>query len=63
MYYTTPKGETYQQSYYRSQTTQRAGYLGTCADNGSVAGYDNFAGMLGEPLDRLQIHINDSSKY
>jgi N-acetylmuramoyl-L-alanine amidase len=63
MYYTTPSGETYQQAYYRSQTTQRANYLGTCADNGTVAGYDNFAGMLGEPLDRLQIHINDSSKY
>lgn len=63
MYYTTPSGETYQQAYYRSQTTQRANYLGTCADNGSVSGYDNFAGMLGEPLDRLQIHINDSSKY
>ncbi|KAF0422842.1 peptidoglycan recognition family protein [Pediococcus pentosaceus] len=63
MYYTTPSGETYQQSYYRSQTTQRTGYLGTCADNGTVAGYDSFAGMLGEPLDRLQIHINDNSKY
>lgn len=63
MYYTTPSGETYQQAYYRSQTTQRIGYLGTCADNGSVSGYDSWAGMLGEPLDRLQIHINDSSKY
>ncbi len=63
MYYTTPSGETYQQAYYRSQTTQRANYLGTCADNGSVAGYDSWAGMLGEPLDRLQIHINDNSKY
>ncbi|RXI22267.1 1,4-beta-N-acetylmuramidase [Pediococcus pentosaceus] len=63
MYYTTPSGETYQQAYYRSQTTQRANYLGTCADNGTVAGYDSFAGMLGEPLDRLQIHINDNSKY
>ncbi|MBY4581357.1 peptidoglycan recognition protein family protein [Pediococcus pentosaceus] len=63
MYYTTPKGETYQQAYYRSQTTQRTGYLGTCADNGTVAGYDSWAGMLGEPLDRLQIHINDNSKY
>ncbi|KAF0505863.1 peptidoglycan recognition family protein [Pediococcus pentosaceus] len=62
--YTTPKGEIYQQAYYRSsQTTQRTGYLGTCADNDSVAGYDNFAGMLGEPLDRLQIHINNYSKY
>ncbi|MCV3319002.1 peptidoglycan recognition protein family protein [Pediococcus pentosaceus] len=63
MYYTTPSGETYQQSYYRSQTTQRANYLGTCADNGSVSGYDSWAGVLGEPLDRLQIHINDNSKY
>lgn len=63
MYYTTPKGETYQQAYYRSQTAQRTGYLGTCADNGSVAGYDSFAGILGEPLDRLQIHINDNNKY
>ncbi|MCG7196701.1 peptidoglycan recognition protein family protein [Pediococcus pentosaceus] len=63
MYYTTPKGETYQQAYYRSQTAQRTGYLGTCADNGSVAGYDNFAGMLGEPLDRLQISINNSSNF
>lgn len=63
MYYTTPSGETYQQAYYRSQTTQRANYLGTCADNGSISGYDSWAGMLGEPLDRLQIHINDSSKY
>lgn len=63
MYYTTPSGETYQQAYYRSQTTQRTNYLGTCADNGSVYGYDSWAGMLGEPLDRLQIHINDNSKY
>lgn len=61
--YTTPKGETYQQAYYRSQTTQRTNYLGTCADNGSISGYDSWAGMLGEPLDRLQIHINDNSKY
>lgn len=63
MYYTTPSGETYQQAYYRSQTTQRAGYLGTCADNGSVAGFDSWAGMLGEPLDRLQISINDHSNF
>ncbi|MEE6728368.1 peptidoglycan recognition family protein [Pediococcus pentosaceus] len=61
--YTTSSGETYQQAYYRSQTTQRANYLGTSADNGTVKGFDSFAGMLGEPLDRLQIHINDSSKY
>jgi GH25 family lysozyme M1 (1,4-beta-N-acetylmuramidase) len=63
MYYTTPHGETYQQAYYRSQTTQRANYLGTCADNGTVAGYDSWAGMFGEPLDRLQIDVDDSSNY
>jgi len=63
MYYTTPNGETYKQAYYRSQTTQRTGYLGVCADNGTVAGYDSWAGMLGAPLDRLQIHINENSKY
>lgn len=63
MYYTTPSGETYQQAYYRSQSTQRSGYLGTCADNGTVAGYDSWAGMLGEPLDRLQISINNSSDF
>lgn len=63
MYYTTPSGETYQQAYYRSQSTQRAGYLGTCADNGSVAGFDSWAGMYGEPLDRLQISINNSSNF
>lgn len=63
MYYTTPSGETYQQVYYRSQSTQRAGYLGTCADNGTVNGYDSWAGMYGEPLDRLQISINDHSNF
>ncbi len=63
MYYTTPSGETYQQAYYRSQSTQRSGYLGTCADNGSVAGYDSWAGMYSEPLDRLQISISDHSNF
>ncbi|MEM1455677.1 peptidoglycan recognition family protein [Pediococcus pentosaceus] len=63
MYYTTPSGETYQQAYYRSQTTQRANYLGTCADNGSVSGYDSWAGMYGEPLDRLQINIDNHNNF
>jgi N-acetylmuramoyl-L-alanine amidase CwlA len=61
--FTTPKGESYQQAYYRSQTTKRTGWLGVCADNGSVKGFDSFAGMLGESLDRLQIDIDDHSKY
>ncbi|MCI2960356.1 peptidoglycan recognition protein family protein [Pediococcus pentosaceus] len=63
MYYTTPSGETYQQAYYRSQTTQRTNYLGTCADNGSVSGYDSWAGILGESLDRLQINIDNHNNF
>ncbi|KRN94600.1 peptidoglycan recognition family protein [Pediococcus stilesii] len=63
MYYTTPSGETYQQAYYRSQTTDRTGYLGTCADNGTVAGYDSWAGIYGEPMDRLQLNIDNYDAY
>ncbi|MGX6472123.1 GH25 family lysozyme [Pediococcus pentosaceus] len=63
MYYTTPSGETYQQAYYRSQTTHRTGYLGTCADNGTVSSYDSWAGILGEPLDRLQINIDNHNNF
>lgn len=61
--YNTPTGETYQQAYYRSQTTQRAGWLGVCADDGSVAGFDSWAGEDGEPLDRLQIKISASNPF
>lgn len=61
--YNTPAGEDYQQAYYRSQTTQRAGWLGVCADDGSVAGFDSWAGMDGEPLDRLQIKVSASNPF
>ncbi|WP_333604235.1 peptidoglycan recognition family protein [Lactobacillus acetotolerans] len=61
--YNTPTGEDYQQAYYRSQTTQRAGWLGVCADDGSVAGFDSWAGMDGEPLDRLQIKISSANPF
>ncbi|ATO43419.1 peptidoglycan recognition protein family protein [Loigolactobacillus coryniformis] len=61
--YSTPAGETYQQAYYRSQTTQRAGWLGVCADDGSVAGFDSWAGFDGEPLDRLQIKISVANPF
>lgn len=64
IYYTTPDGYTYQQAWYRSQTTHRAGWLGVCCDDGnSVGGYDGWAGMLGEPLDRLQINIGSGNPY
>ena len=57
-YYTTPNGEDYRQIWYRSQTVDRAGYLPACCDDGTTyAGYDGWAGMYAEPLDRLQACI------
>lgn len=64
VYYTTPDGYEYQQAWYRSQTTERAGWLAVCCDDGnSVAGYDGWCGMYGEPLDRIQIAISDSNPF
>jgi hypothetical protein len=57
IYYTTPAGETFQQAYYRSQTTQRAGWLPVVRDD------TDFAGMIGEPLDRLQIKIGTGNPF
>ena len=57
-YYTTPDGEGLRQVYYRSQTTKRSGWLKVCCDDGtSYDGFDGWAGMYGEPLDRLQACI------
>lgn len=56
-YYITPSGEVYKQAYYRSQTTKRSGCLPAVEDD------KDFAGMLGEPLDRLQIKIDDHNPY
>lgn len=64
MIYLTPAGEPYQQAYYRTQTTQRANWLDVCCDDGnSIALYDGWAGMPGEPLDRLQIGIASGSPF
>lgn len=64
LYYTTPSGEALSQAYYRSQTVDRFGWLGTCCDDGtSISGYDGWAGMFGEPLDRLQIGIGQSNPF
>ena len=64
IYYTTPEGETLSQSYYRSQTMDRYGWLQTCCDDGtSIVGFDGWAGMMGEPLDRLQIGIATSNPF
>lgn len=63
-YYTTPGGKTLQQAWYRSQTTARVGWLKTCCDDGtSLTGYDGFAGMIGEPLDRLQLMIANYNPF
>lgn len=62
--YITPNGEGYQQAYYRSQTTQRAGWLAVACDDGNTyKDLDDFAGMIGEPLDRLQIGIADHNPF
>lgn len=54
LYFETPSGEGYQQAWYRSQTTQRAGWLDVVKDD------TDFAGIYGEPLDRLQARIGTS---
>lgn len=56
-YYRTAPGEPWQQVYYRSQTVYRAGWLATVCDDGTTYGGDYYAGMYGEPLDRLQAEI------
>lgn len=61
----TPAGEPYKQAYYRSQTTRRAGWLGVVCDDGkSLPQYKKtYAGILGEPLDRLQIKIGTRNPF
>lgn len=55
--YWQPKGERSQQAYYRSQTTQRAGWLDSVRDT------HDYAGIYGEPLDRLQLNIDNYDAY
>lgn len=57
IYFNTPSGEAYQQAYYRSQTTQRTGWLDVVQDD------NNYAGLYGEPLDRLQVDVDSQSNY
>lgn len=63
LYYDTPSGQELAQSYYRSQTTLRSGWLGVCADDGTMPGFDSYAGIFGEPMDRLQIGIATSNPF
>ena len=63
LHYTTPAGRTLAQAWYRSQTAARQGWLPTVCDDGTSYGGDTFAGMFGEPLDRLQIAISDGNPF
>ena len=68
IYYETPddltKKNVYYQAYYRAQTTERSGWLPVCCDDGTTyEGYDGWAGMIGEPIDRLQIAISDGNPF
>lgn len=64
LYYTTPSGQPLSQVYYRSQTIDRYGWLKVCCDDGtSLAGFDGWAGIFGEQLDRLQIGIGLSNPF
>lgn len=63
--YITPSGKSYKQAWYRGQTTARSGWLGVVADDGNTfpAYPDTYAGVFGEPLDRLQIKIDDGDPF
>ena len=63
-YYVTPDGIAKHQAYYRSQTASRQGWLAVCCDDGtSIGGFDGYAGIFGEPLDRLQVSIDTKSTF
>lgn len=64
-YFYTPSGESMQQVWYRAQTVKRTGWLGVVCDTGdSIKGYtDTYAGILGEPIDRLQIVVSDKNPW
>lgn len=57
IYYVTPDGYEYQQAYYRSQTVDREGWLDVVED------YNDYAGIYGEGMDRLQVCISDHNPF
>lgn len=61
MYYITPGGD-YRQVYYRSQDVAHAGYWDEVCDDGSTYGGDDYAGMYGCALDRLQCYVSDGTR-
>lgn len=61
MYYITPDGD-YKQVYYRSQDVAHAGYWDEVCDDGTTYGGDDYAGMYGYALDRLQCYVSDGTR-
>lgn len=61
MYYITPGGD-YKQVYYRSQDVAHAGYWDEVCDDGSTYGGDDYAGVYGYALDRLQCYVSDGTR-
>lgn len=61
MYYITPDGD-YRQVYYRSQDVAHAGYWDEVCDDGTTYGGDDYAGMYGYALDRLQCYVSDGTR-
>lgn len=61
MYYITPNGD-YKQVYYRSQDVAHAGYWDEVCDDGSTYGGDDYAGIYGYALDRLQCYVSDGTR-
>lgn len=65
MYYHTAPGEGMRQAWYRVQTVNRRGWLGVVCDDGkSIKGFvDDYAGMYGEAIDRIQVVIDNNNPY
>lgn len=65
MIYLTPNGEKYQQVWYRTQDANHSGYHGVVCDDGrSIGGYTyTYAGVLGQPVDRLQAKISNHNPF
>jgi hypothetical protein len=61
MYYITPSGD-YRQVYYRSQDVAHAGYWDEVCDDGTTYGGDDYAGLYGYALDRLQCYVSDGTR-
>lgn len=64
LYYTTPSGMDYQQAWYRSTTVNHPSYLDVCCDDGEDnPAYDGWCGLYGQPLDQIQICINNYNPF